>query len=915
MTSSFGITPQRQVRDQLLQPEQPQALPKPAEPAGIPQQVGGQLMYSASYQPDTKTQQTIKSLEDFLSKEGVFDRASTMLFEGYKENKRKEALSLLKSEANAYQDLEQNSKEIQALNKAGKPELASQARLSNPWTNFYYYDVKATNAGQQIATDLAMWGRKEASKLAEIASPAERAAAVAAKAKELQQAYADIPEAFVSAKIDPLIAATTLDLKADIANKAYELNDRTIKRTASELLLGKWRLGAKFNQAESTNTYSTELLKQGVLEQREWLINKQGYSKQEATDALAEMFDKDVIFLDANGDQLNDIGESYSAFNMLRTLGEIQVDGISLLDLRDSKGRNFRNVVEAAVDRATKRQELREGSIERGLQRGQREFTRMLKDRSTLWWTENPNPTDEQIIARQQEEERFIQQQAQRGYLPPGVSYQNAVDSMRDQYKFSQKQLTPEAAALLVEEAKDLIDGGATEIPPDLRARLEGTNVYGQVIGLFGGARRKDNAEARAAASSVQKGLLKGLLDGLKGSFEQDPQIKGLAQQKGEIVKQKRAYLNQAIIEAKQRLRAEGADYLTRKLNQARNNGENINDPTVQLRILQEAQKDFYARREYNDVDSYYNVTDSGKLGAKIQGPVLGSVSKDSSGRWNIQINDKDNRASWSAVASTTYGNNPSLARNLLNTTLVLNEAEIGELNKAITTGDTRSLSQATRRSLANLSNLAFKGKVSVAEIIQKQLGTYYGGQFLPPNLRERSLQLERTVRPAAAVTGDTYRDIGIQITNWNHGHSNNRAVDFTLVRNNGQISNPVPSPVSGRVIYSGRDGGFGNTIVIVADQDGPGYKKGDRVRVAHLAQLYFQAGAQVGRGRPIGKSGDTSPHDSAPGRSGTGAGDPGHVHIQIYKPGGGVPYTNSQYGQAYQNSFVRQNLVPLFKR
>jgi murein DD-endopeptidase MepM/ murein hydrolase activator NlpD len=201
-----------------------------------------------------------------------------------------------------------------------------------------------------------------------------------------------------------------------------------------------------------------------------------------------------------------------------------------------------------------------------------------------------------------------------------------------------------------------------------------------------------------------------------------------------------------------------------------------------------------------------------------------------------------------------------------------------------------------------------------VAEIIQKQLGTYYGGQFLPPNLRERSLQLERTVRPAAAVTGDTYRDIGIQITNWNHGHSNNRAVDFTLVRNNGQISNPVPSPVSGRVIYSGRDGGFGNTIVIVADQDGPGYKKGDRVRVAHLAQLYFQAGAQVNRGRPIGKSGDTSPHDSVPGRSGTGAGDPGHVHIQIYKPGGGVPYTNSQYGQAYQNSFVRQNLVPLFK-
>jgi murein DD-endopeptidase MepM/ murein hydrolase activator NlpD len=336
----------------------------------------------------------------------------------------------------------------------------------------------------------------------------------------------------------------------------------------------------------------------------------------------------------------------------------------------------------------------------------------------------------------------------------------------------------------------------------------------------------------------------------------------------------------------------------------------------VQLRILQEAQKDFYARREYNDVDSYYNVTDSGKLGAKIQGPVLGSVSKDSSGRWNIQINDKDNRASWSAVAAATYGNNPSLARSLLNSTMILNEAEIGELNKAVVTGDTRSLSQATRRSLANLSNLAFKGKVSVAEIIQKQVGTYYGNQFLPPNLRERSLQLERVVRPAAAVTGDTFRDIGIKITNWNHGHSDNRAVDFTLVRNNGQISNPVPAPVSGRILFAGnKNDGFGNTIVIVADQDGPGYKKGDRIRIAHLAQLYFQTGNRITRGRPIGKSGDASPHDSVPGRSGTGAGDPGHVHIQIYKPGSDIPYSNSQYGQAYQNSFVRQNLVPLFKR
>ncbi len=64
-----------------------------------------------------------------------------------------------------------------------------------------------------------------------------------------------------------------------------------------------------------------------------------------------------------------------------------------------------------------------------------------------------------------------------------------------------------------------------------------------------------------------------------------------------------------------------------------------------------------------------------------------------------------------------------------------------------------------------------------------------------------------------------------------------------------------------------------------------------------------------------VGKSGDDSPHDSVPGRSGTGAGDPGHVHIQIYKPGSGIPSQSFQYSQERQANFVKQNLVPLFGR
>jgi hypothetical protein len=465
-----------------------------------------------------------------------------------------------------------------------------------------------------------------------------------------------------------------------------------------------------------------------------------------------------------------------------------------------------------------------------------------------------------------------------------------------------------------LEQAKDLIDAGVTEMPADLRAQLQGTNLYVDALKLFGDARRADNAADRAAGNKVQQTLLRNLLDGLKGSFMQDPQIKAMDKEKGEIPKQKRAYLNQAIIEAKQRLNAEGGEYLTREINRARQAGKDINDPAVQLEILKRAQTDFYSRPEYNDVDRYYNITEYGKLGAKAAAPALGSSRKDSNGRWIIDIKDTDNRAAWSAAASSTYGRNPNLARTALNTQMLFNDVEIGELNNAVITGNTGALSQAVRRSLNNMSLTAFQGKVPVSEIIERQLKTYYGNEFLPPNLKQRAKQIEAAVRPVNAATGTTPSDVGIRITNLHHSHSKNRAIDFTPERQNGQLGNNVPSPISGKVTFAGPVSGYGNTVVIEAANAGPGYNKGDRILIAHLAQLYWRPGDQITRGRPVGKSGNDSPTNSIPGRSTTGSGDRGHVHIQLFKPGAGFPSRAFQYeSQQKQANFVLQNLVPLF--
>ncbi len=100
MTNSFGITPQRQIREQVARPEAPTELAAPARPADEPVQVGGQLLDGASYKPGSGAE-TIKSIQDFLSNEGAFGKATDMLFETYKEQQREDATSLLQHEATA----------------------------------------------------------------------------------------------------------------------------------------------------------------------------------------------------------------------------------------------------------------------------------------------------------------------------------------------------------------------------------------------------------------------------------------------------------------------------------------------------------------------------------------------------------------------------------------------------------------------------------------------------------------------------------------------------------------------------------------------------------------------------------------------------------------------------------------------
>jgi len=77
----------------------------------------------------------------------------------------------------------------------------------------------------------------------------------------------------------------------------------------------------------------------------------------------------------------------------------------------------------------------------------------------------------------------------------------------------------------------------------------------------------------------------------------------------------------------------------------------------------------------------------------------------------------------------------------------------------------------------------------------------------------------------------------------------------------------PVNAVTSGRVVFAGRQGAYGNTVLIV----GP---SGDSVRYAHLDEIRVKEGDVVGRGDVVGTVGTT-------GRS-TGP----HLHLEMKTAG-----------------------------
>jgi len=173
---------------------------------------------------------------------------------------------------------------------------------------------------------------------------------------------------------------------------------------------------------------------------------------------------------------------------------------------------------------------------------------------------------------------------------------------------------------------------------------------------------------------------------------------------------------------------------------------------------------------------------------------------------------------------------------------------------------------------------LASKGGLGIAEPLYRQLKAMEeasqrraAGVDLPaaevPALGTQGNLDEPSVSPSSGLLGELAENRISSGLGWRRDPFDgewrfHRGVDFAL-----EAGAPVRSVNAGKVVFSGEQGGFGNTVVVESAD-------GTKIRYAHLKELSVRTGEEVEEGASLGAVGST-------GRS-TGP----HLHVEVENHG-----------------------------
>ena len=216
MTNSFGITPQRQLRETFVQPEQKDRA-RPAEPELTPQQRGGQLLDYKEYVPDKRLEQRVASIEAFVDSGKSFTNTAV-------KNESKRQAVLAESAFNKMAQTEIDSLEIgeiaRELRKKGQNRLADEVVESNPWFTYQWQTSRASRAAQNTAFNVSDWVDNNIDDLKQIEDPSDVRRRIQEHAQGyLAKNYPGMPAQLETAVVTPALAEVTPKLAAGVRDE------------------------------------------------------------------------------------------------------------------------------------------------------------------------------------------------------------------------------------------------------------------------------------------------------------------------------------------------------------------------------------------------------------------------------------------------------------------------------------------------------------------------------------------------------------------------------------------------------------------------------------------------------------------------------------------------------------------------
>ena len=967
--NQFQITPKRsQFEDLVSQAERPTLPGAPAQPNKERYQTGGQLYDKSSFQPDRRLESAVADIEAFVDKNsGAWTKSQEMLLQHWKGESQKIANSIrsadswLDSVDAATKNAQANADVARLLEKKGEVELARQARLNDNTNAFYYWDAVAYDAGRDAAITLRDIGVKDITHIASLPET-ERGLYIQKLATGALKGTEHIPSAARAARIDPLMASITAELKAEANSKAREFKDDIDRRTSTQVLRGAVGEASKLIFADKDGPQVVADIRTGILKQRSFWMTDRGYSGRFATEQLSKSIQNGDLFVDTDKDTWDDFGQSgvgISASYLLKSLDGMMVpDGngkmINLLDARDSESISIRDRIKDYEKVQSAKYTAHIKAKETSLSAITKDFKRDIISESNEWDAQNPNASYEDIEKKREQVRAAIETEMESNGALKDLFGAGDVETMLNKaYPLDLIKTPPTLESdILAAVNLSIYDDEDMEIPPDIMEMMTTDNgkyydVYKDVRKLYRDANTKIFKDNKTKVTNLVKENITSLEGQLPVILRDHPGLTALYGGSNESQKQAKLLVDSAKAKIFPILEPKFKELLKTKYRAALKAKKDINSEVVQKEIYNSALNDLKNDPFIGDIDSWIVKvpgTNQWKLRniAKPEGVVLNYPNGTFvPGQINTPKGLDGNKADFvysdNGLSASLYLQGefvgPNARKNFdlyTRETVLIPEAHLKNWSHARTLLSQGKpipeglITEDMRETLNNLSSRATNGAVQPWELLKRSNEVFYG------NTKMNALGLSDEdnkgfYQQLGSLTGsvsasnnaedstDASSIIAKPMTRLIYG-VNNYGVEVALTKGNDQqFSNDVPTPVNGEIIEVGNNKIDGNFIVIRTNSKSNYNDKGDLVKISNLASTDVEVGDVVEPGEQIGLQGDDTDLNSGE-RSSTGQiVSPGHLTVQIFQGDTGEVGTDTQYSQAYNTAFVNGMFIPLY--